>query len=83
MTYTWCCMCSLDSWWWMERPSKTCRVIFNKHEKIVHLVGFAIEIYHDARSHEHQIYHHIKGNFKYQLVVRFWFSVSSISIDKM
>jgi len=23
--------------------------------KIVHLVGFIIEIYHDARSHKHQI----------------------------
>ena len=22
----------------------------------MHLVGFTIEIYHDARSHEHQIY---------------------------
>ena len=26
----------------------------NKFEKLVHLVGF-IRIYHDARSHEHQI----------------------------
>jgi len=24
----------LDSWWWMERPSETCRVIFNKLEKL-------------------------------------------------
>jgi len=24
----------LNSWWWMERPSKTCRVIFNKIEKL-------------------------------------------------
>jgi hypothetical protein len=40
----------LNSWWWTERPSEICRMIFNKLEKIVHLVGFTIEIYHDARS---------------------------------
>jgi len=34
------------------KPSETCRVIFNKLEKIVHLVGFTIEIYYDARLHE-------------------------------
>ena len=27
----------------------------NKFEKLVHLVGFIVGIYHDARSHEHQI----------------------------
>ena len=27
----------------------------NKFEKLVHLVGFIIRIYHDARSPEHQI----------------------------
>ena len=27
----------------MERPSETCTVIFNKLEKIVHLVSFTIE----------------------------------------
>jgi len=27
----------------------------NKFEKLVHLVGFIIKIYHDARSHECQI----------------------------
>ena len=27
----------------------------NKFEKLVHLVGFIIRIYHDARSHERQI----------------------------
>jgi hypothetical protein len=43
----------LDSWWWTEIPSESCRVIFNKlKKKIVHLVGFTTEIYHDARSHE-------------------------------
>jgi len=24
----------LDSWWWMERSFETCRVIFNKLEKL-------------------------------------------------
>jgi len=28
MTCTWFCMYSLHSWWWMERPSETCRVLF-------------------------------------------------------
>jgi hypothetical protein len=29
ITYTWCCMFSLlDFWWWTERPSETCRVLF-------------------------------------------------------
>jgi len=27
----------------------------NKFEKLVHLVGFIMRIYHDARSHERQI----------------------------
>jgi len=27
----------------------------NKFEKLVHLVGFIIRIYHDARSPEHQV----------------------------
>ena len=29
----------------------------NKFEKLVHLVGFIIRIYHDARSPERQIHH--------------------------
>jgi hypothetical protein len=42
----------LDSWWWTERPSETCRVYHSKTNwEIVHLVGFTIEIYHDARSY--------------------------------
>ena len=36
--------------------SETCRVLFqNKFEKLVHLVGFIIRIYHDARSAEREI----------------------------
>jgi len=35
--------------------SETCKVLFqNKFEKLVHLVGFSIRIYHDARSSECQ-----------------------------
>jgi hypothetical protein len=35
----------------MERPSETCRVLFQNKinfEKLVHLVGFTVEIYCDA-----------------------------------
>ena len=49
----------LDSWWWTERPSETCRVLLQnkiKYKKLVHLVGLAIEIYHDARSYERQMW---------------------------
>jgi hypothetical protein len=24
----WCCITVLDSWWWTDRPSDTCRVLF-------------------------------------------------------
>jgi len=45
----------LDSWWWAEELFETCRVSFqNKFEKLLHLVGFTIRIFHDARSHEHK-----------------------------
>ena len=45
----------LDSWWWTENLSETCRVLFqNKFEKLEHLVGFIIRIYHDAWSCECQ-----------------------------
>ena len=40
-----------NSWWWTEKLSETCRVYSkNKFEKLVHLVGFIIRIYHDTRS---------------------------------
>jgi hypothetical protein len=29
---------------------------YSINSKIVHIVGFTVEIYHDARSHGHQIY---------------------------
>jgi len=45
----------LDSWWWPEKLPETCRVLFqNKFQKLVHLVGFIIRIYHDAWSSECQ-----------------------------
>ena len=34
----------------------------NKFEKLVHLVGFNIQIYHDARSHERQVSKGVKKN---------------------
>ena len=50
-----------NSWWWTEELSETCRVSFqNKFEKLVHLVGFIIGIYHDAQSPERQIQTHEK-----------------------
>jgi len=36
----------------------------NKFEKLVHLVGFNIQIFHDVRSHERQIY---QDQFLYHL----------------
>ena len=45
----------LDSWWWTEILSQICEFYSkNKFEKLVHLVGFIIRIYHDARSSEYQ-----------------------------
>jgi hypothetical protein len=46
----------LNSWWWTERPSETCRAFHkNKYfEKQVHLVGIIIGIYYDARTYERQ-----------------------------
>jgi hypothetical protein len=31
MTCTYCCVCSTRSWWWTEKLSETCRVIFQKY----------------------------------------------------
>ena len=57
MTYTSCCVYSTRL---SDDGQKTCpkHVEFyskNKFEKLVHLVGFIIRIYHDARSSECQI----------------------------
>jgi len=45
-----------DIYIWTEELPETCRVLFQKKfEKLVHLVGFIITIYHDARSPERQM----------------------------
>jgi len=55
MTYTIAVCTVWNSWRWTDELSETCRVLFqNKFEKLVHLVGFTIRMYHDARSSEHQ-----------------------------
>jgi hypothetical protein len=50
----------------------------NKFEKLVHLVGFIIRIYHDARSHERQIqncvfcdkvFSHLSGCVKHHITI--------------
>jgi hypothetical protein len=47
----------LDSWWWTENLSETCRVLLqNKFEKLVELIGFIIRIYHETRYSEWQIH---------------------------
>ena len=46
-----------NSWWWTEELSETCRFYLkNKFQKLMHLVGFIIRIYHDARSLESQMF---------------------------
>ena len=54
MTYTIAVCTVKNSWWWTEELSETCRVFIpkNKFEKLMHLVGFIIRIYHDAWSPE-------------------------------
>jgi len=48
MTYTIVVFAVKNSWWWTEELSETCRVFSkNKFEKLAHLVGFIIRIYHD------------------------------------
>ena len=43
MTYTIAACTVINSWWWIEELSETCRVLFqNKFEKSVNLVGFII-----------------------------------------
>jgi len=54
VTYT-IAVCTVKNWRWTEELSETCRVLFqNKLEKLTHLVGFIIRIFHDARSPERQ-----------------------------
>jgi hypothetical protein len=48
----------LNSWWWTERPSETCGVLFKNKINLrnwCHLVGFTTGIYYDAQPYERQI----------------------------
>jgi len=52
-----CCVYSLSSWWWAQKPPETCRaltVIKNTVECCILLI-YLKEYINDARSHEHQI----------------------------
>jgi len=53
-TYTTAVCTVKNSWRWTEELSETCRVLLqkNKFETLVHLDGFIIRMYHDARSPE-------------------------------
>jgi len=56
MTYTIAVCTVKNSWWCTVELPETCKFYSkNKFEKLVHLVGFIIKIYHDARSPERQI----------------------------
>jgi hypothetical protein len=42
---------------WKDRPQHVqCYYKKKKNEKLVHLIGFTIEIYHDAWPYKRQIY---------------------------
>jgi hypothetical protein len=49
----------INSWWWIEELSETCRVSCrSKFVKLVHLFGFIIKkFFYDARSHERKFDH--------------------------
>ena len=56
MTYTLAVCTVKSSWWWTEELPKQVEFYSKiKFEKLVHLVGFIIRIYHAARSPERQI----------------------------
>jgi len=56
MIYTIAVCTVKNSWWWTEELPKHVEFYSkNKFEKLVHLVGFIVRIYHDARSPERQI----------------------------
>jgi hypothetical protein len=69
MTYTYCCVNSTRL---LMMRQKTCpkHVEFyskNKFEKLVHIVGFVVRIYHDARSSECQMWS--KGLCRWKILV--------------
>jgi len=57
MTYTYCCVYSTILLMMDRKPARKHGEFYskNKFEKLVHLVGFIIGIYHDARSSECKI----------------------------
>jgi len=56
----------LTSWWWTEKLSERCRVLFlKKFEKLVYLVGFIIRIYYHARTPEPQAQNQILSKMIY------------------
>ena len=57
MTYTYCCVYSTRLLMMDRKPVRNMQssIPKNKLEKLVHLVGFIIRMYHDARSSECQI----------------------------
>jgi len=56
MTYTIAVCTVKNSWWWTEELSENVEFYSkNKFDKLVHLVGFFVRIYHDAQSPERQI----------------------------
>jgi hypothetical protein len=60
LKYTCCCMHALEILVMDGKTSETCRVLsqkWNKFQKLLHLVGFTIEIYCGAQSYERQICH--------------------------
>jgi hypothetical protein len=67
----------INSWWWTEELSETCRVSCqNKLVKLVHLVGFIIKKFvNDARSHERKKFTHfydlvtLKKNLHFHVLI--------------
>jgi hypothetical protein len=59
------CLLAGSGWNWVPSWSRFCK---NKFEKLVHLVGFIIRIYHDARSSECQILSSVRTIFRVILI---------------
>jgi hypothetical protein len=71
MTYTYCCVYSTRLLMIDKKTSPKHVEFYSKNifEKLVHVVGFIIRMYHDARSHECQTHNRpyeaesLKGNW--------------------
>jgi len=77
----------LNSWWWTERPSETCRVLSQNKinlKKLVHLVGFSIEIYYDARPYEHPMcVHYITTHVLHAITLRSPVSIVTVQFTSL